>query len=479
MIGLIQNETLYEYDIRSLILAFCIGEKIELSSEEFDNSIYDFICRVFYAQEETLLELCAGETVLSEKVKGNCRDKKQFKNKLKAALYRLLSRHLNKKLPWGTLNGIRPTKLVFEDCALGKSREEMEAKLRKQYLVSQEKAELCVTVGLKETQLLKDIAYGKGYSLYVGIPFCPSTCLYCSFTSYPISAYKEYVDQYLDALLKEIRYVGDQYKDRQMVSLYVGGGTPTTLSPKQLGSLFGELRQCFDFNRIREITVEAGRPDSITPEKLAVLAENGVTRISINPQTMNNDTLKRIGRNHTAQDVADSFETARKLGFDNINMDTICGLPGEGIKELETTFGALKQLMPDSITVHALAIKRSAPLNQMREQYSFGADEQMIQYAQDACFSMEMEPYYMYRQKNIPGNFENIGFSLEEKECLYNILIMEELHDIVAVGAGASSKFLGPGKNVQRVENLKDVRQYTERIGEMILRKDKLLKSMC
>lgn len=479
MIGLIQNEILYEYDIRSLILAFCIGEKIELSSEEEDNSIYDFICRVLYGKEETLLELRAGETVISEKLIGDFRDKKKFKNSLKAALYRLLSHYFHKELPWGTLNGIRPTKLVFEDCSLGKTREEMEAKLCRDYLVSREKAELCVSVGLKETELLMGIPYKNSYSLYVGIPFCPSTCLYCSFTSYPISAYKEYADKYLDALIREIRYVGDQYKDRPMDSLYVGGGTPTTLSPKQLGRLFGELRSCFDFNRIREITVEAGRPDSITDEKLSVLSDYGVTRISINPQTMNNDTLRRIGRNHTAEDIADSFAAARKAGFDNINMDTICGLPGEGILELEKTFTALKELEPDSITVHALAVKRSAPLNQMRDQFSFGADDEMIRYAQRACIDMGMEPYYMYRQKNIPGNFENIGFSLEEKECLYNILIMEELHDIIAVGAGASSKIVGGRKNVQRVENLKDVRQYTQRIEEMILRKDKLLKSMC
>lgn len=199
MIGLIQNETLYEYDIRSLILAFCIGEKIELSSGGDDNSIYDFICRVFYGEEETLLELRAGESVISEKVRGDFRDKRNFKNSLKAALYRLLSCHLKKELPWGTLNGIRPTKLVFEDCMLGKTRADMKAKLRRDYLVSEEKADLCVSVGLKETELLKDISYESGYSLYVGIPFCPSTCLYCSFTSYPISAYREYVDQYLDA----------------------------------------------------------------------------------------------------------------------------------------------------------------------------------------------------------------------------------------------------------------------------------------
>lgn len=479
MIGLIQNEPLYEYDIRSLILAFCIGEKIELSSEEEDNSIYDFICKVFYGREQTLLELRTREDMISEKITGDCRDKKIFKNKLKAALYRLLSQHSGKELPWGTLNGIRPTKLVFEDCILGKSREQMTEKLQRDYLVSEEKAEICVTVASKETELLRQISYKKGYSLYVGIPFCPSTCLYCSFTSFPISAYKDYVETYLDSLIQEIHYVGDQYRDRQMTSLYVGGGTPTTLSPTQLNRLFGELRKSFDFQKIPEITVEAGRPDSITGEKLSVLAENGVTRISINPQTMNDDTLKRIGRKHTAEDVYTSFEAARSAGFDNINMDTICGLPGEGIKELETTFKALRNLDPDSITVHALAIKRSAPLNQMRDQFSFGADDQMIQYAQRACFDMGMEPYYMYRQKNIPGNFENIGFSKEEKECLYNILIMEELHDIIAVGAGASSKIVGSGKNIQRVENLKDVRQYTERIEEMILRKDKLLKSMC
>ena len=479
MIGLIQNETLYEYDIRSLILAFCIGEKIELSSEGDDNSIYDFICRVFYGEEETLLELRAGEFVISEKVRGDFRDKRNFKNSLKAALYRLLSCYFQKELPWGTLNGIRPTKLVFEDCLRGKSRADMQAKLCRDYLVSEEKADLCVSVGIKETELLKNITYESGYSLYVGIPFCPSTCLYCSFTSYPISAYREYADHYLDALIREIHYIGEQYRDREMISLYVGGGTPTTLSPEQLERLFGELKRCFDFGRVREITVEAGRPDSITAEKLSVLSENGVTRISINPQTMNNDTLRKIGRNHTAEDVADSFHAARKAGFDNINMDTICGLPGEGIRELETTFKALGELEPDSITVHALAIKRSAPLNQMRDQFSCGADDEMIRFAQRACFDLGMEPYYMYRQKNIPGNFENTGFSLEEKECLYNILIMEELHDIIAAGAGASSKIVGGRRNIQRVENLKDVRQYTERIEEMILRKDKLLKSMC
>ena len=188
------------------------------------------------------------------------------------------------------------------------------------------------SVGIKETELLKNITYESGYSLYVGIPFVQAHACTVLLRRIRFRHTGRYADHYLDALIREIHYIGEQYRDREMISLYVGGGTPTTLSPEQLERLFGELKRCFDFGRVREITVEAGRPDSITAEKLSVLSENGVTRISINPQTMNNDTLRKIGRNHTAEDVADSFHAARKAGFDNINMDTICGLPGEGIR---------------------------------------------------------------------------------------------------------------------------------------------------
>ena len=274
-------------------------------------------------------------------------------------------------------------------------------------------------------------------------------------------------------------YVAEKKKGCTLDTVYFGGGTPTSLSPEDLDTLITKLKNTFDFSTVQEFTVEAGRPDSITMEKLEVLKKHGVTRISINPQTMKQETLKIIGRRHTVEDVKDRFHMARELGFDNINMDLIIGLPEEDLDDVRSTMEQVKELGPDSLTVHSLAIKRAARLNTMKEVYKdlkITNTQEMIDLTAEYARGMGLEPYYLYRQKNMAGNFENVGYAKPGKACLYNILIMEEKGDILACGAGTTTKITYPDENrLERVENVKDVEQYISRINEMIERKEKLL----
>ncbi len=360
----------------------------------------------------------------------------------------------------------------------GKSENEIRDFMKQTYFVSEEKIGLSIEVAKRERALLEKLDYENGYSLYVGIPFCPSTCLYCSFTSFPLSVWNGRVDAYLDALEKEIDFTAEHFAGKRLNSIYIGGGTPTTLTPKQLKRLTGMLRAGFDFSDCLEFTVEAGRPDSITREKLAVLLGEGISRISINPQTMNDKTLEIIGRHHTAQQTIESFYLARELGFDNINMDVIVGLPGETLSDVEATMQKLAELGPDNLTVHSLALKRAARLKMQWDAYqnmTYENTDQTICLTADYAGQMGMVPYYLYRQKNMAGNFENVGYAKTGKEGIYNILIMEEVQTIVACGAGSISKRVYPDGRIKRCENVKDVASFIERIDEMIERKRKLL----
>ena len=346
------------------------------------------------------------------------------------------------------------------------------------YLTIPQKADICIEVAKREQQLFKDFQYEEEYCVYIGIPFCPSRCLYCSFTSYPIAAYEDKAGDYLKALYREMDFVAEAYRNKRLVSIYVGGGTPSVLSASQLEELIGHIRQAFSLRYLREFCVECGRPDSLTEEKLQALKKSGVQRISINPQTMSDDTLKLIGRAHTARQTKDAFAMARQAGFDNINMDIIAGLPGEGMEELLHTLSEIRELKPDSLTVHSLAIKRAANLNREWEQYRklvFGSTNEMLTAVDRCARESGLFPYYLYRQKNIPGKLENIGYAAEGKECVYNILIMEEKLDILAMGAGAASKFIFRDENrIERAENVKNVDEYIARVDEMMERKQKL-----
>lgn len=404
----------------------------------------------------------------------------EYKNAFKRFFYRALCEETGTTLPWGNMTGIRPTKIAMTMMEQGKSEEETADYLRTMHLVSEEKTALALDIAKRERQILSTLHYEDGYSLYVGIPFCPTTCLYCSFTSYPIGAWKKRVREYLHALEKEIDATAKMLRDKILDTVYIGGGTPTSLSAEELARLLTKLRSAFDFSSVQEFTVEAGRADSITEEKLRVLQENGVTRISVNPQTMKQETLDLIGRRHTVEQVKEAFQLARKVGFDNINMDIILGLPGETAADVAHTIGAIKALSPDALTVHSLAVKRASKLGRWIEENgatAYNNTEEIMEIAARGAADMDMVPYYLYRQKNMSGNFENVGYSRRGKYGIYNILINEEKQTIVALGAGSITKGVFPDDRIERCENVKDVAQYIERIDEMIERKRQLFKN--
>lgn len=399
---------------------------------------------------------------------------KGFKDVFKRFLYNVLNQITGKHLPWGNLTGIRPTKIAYSMLEQGRSDQFILEYYRQNHYVSMEKAELSLEIAKRERGLLSGIHYQGGYSLYIGIPFCPTTCLYCSFTSFPIAGYRNLVETYVDCLIREMELTAEVMKGRILDSVYIGGGTPTTLEPAQLDRLLTKLESMFDFSTVQEFTVEAGRADSITEEKLKVLHAHGVSRISVNPQTMKQETLDIIGRKASVEQVEQAYALARKVGFDNINMDLILGLPGELEADVQRTIDRVVELGPDSLTVHSLAIKRASKLNQWIQENGVSMlhnTDETMSIAAEGARRLGLVPYYLYRQKNMSGNFENVGYAREGKLGLYNILIMEEVQTIVACGAGSISKRVYPDGRIERCENVKEVAQYIERIGEMTERK--------
>lgn len=493
MIVVTLNKDNFAYDIHSLVKAFYPEQEVKVFVEGEKELQSDSGLPAFFVRFEQgricvgLRSICAptgGETADPNEEKGwqvmltDTEDRAAVKNELKQLLYRMLSEVTGRKLPWGTLTGIRPTKIAMQLLEQGKTGEEIREYMRSVYLASEEKAALSVDIAEKEREILSGIHYEKGYSLYIGIPFCPTTCLYCSFTSFPICAWKGRVTEYLDALEKEIDFVKEACPNKILDSVYIGGGTPTTLEPEQLDRLLSKVRNAFEWTHVKEFTVEAGRADSITRDKLRVLKKYGVTRISVNPQTMKQETLKLIGRQHTVKQVEEAFWLAREEGFDNINMDLILGLPGETEEDVADTIEQVKALGPDSLTVHSLAIKRASRLSQWILENGISTlhntDETMRIAAQGAQ-ELGMEPYYLYRQKNMSGNFENVGYARPGKAGIYNILIMEEKESILALGAGTISKAVYSDGRIERCDNVKDVSLYIEKIDEMIDRKRRLL----
>jgi oxygen-independent coproporphyrinogen-3 oxidase len=363
--------------------------------------------------------------------------------------------------PWGRLEGVRPTKIVGAPENRGKDENAIIQYFKDVYGTSEEKARLCVEVYNNERAILRN---NNGCSLYAGIPFCPSRCLYCSFTSFPIEKYNP--KNYLTALAKEAARL-----DVSPQNIYVGGGTPTSLCDDDLKRFFFIMEKFR--GKEEEFTVEAGRPDTITRSKLEILKSNGVARISINPQTLNNKTLAALTRKHTAEDFFRAFYLARELGFNNINADLILGLPGENIRDVERSLAEIEKLRPQSLTLHALAIKRASALKERLKEFPPGENiDQMIKISRETAKSMGMRPYYMYRQKNSAGGQENVGYALPGAECAFNVFSIEETQTIYAIGAGAVSKIVYPEENRhERIFNVKDVDEYINRIDEMIARK--------
>ena len=498
MICLIENIEDFNNDLRVMLMAFYMGVKIVTPENiakkpELADEI-EFTLKADFGEDGIRIYISDGlvlpEDMISNKMPGasnmdaaevvpdvfiscNYHDRKDTRNKLKLAIYNLLSKRTGKVLPWGSLTGVKPVKIAMAGIESGLSDDEVIEEYEKIYGASREKAEMCVRIARREKELIKTVDECQEYCLYIGIPFCPTRCLYCSFTSYPIAKYTDKVDLYLDAVEKEIKFVADSYKNKRLSSIYIGGGTPSSIGAEEMDRLCRMIEEKFDMSHVREFTIEAGRPDSTTFDKLVVMKNHNVSRISINPQTMNDETLKLIGRAHTSRQTAEAFENARNAGFDNINMDIIVGLPAETSESVSRTLDKIKKLSPESLTVHTLAVKRAANLKQEMDKYRdsiAGDTDKQLMLVNKAAGEMGLSPYYLYRQKNMAGNLENTGYSKRGLECLYNILIMEERTDIIGIGAGSSSKLVY-GTRTGRVENCKNVDEYISRIDEMIERK--------
>ncbi len=374
------------------------------------------------------------------------------------------------KPSWGILMGIRPTKLVFKMLEKGYGNNRIITELTDRYMLDTDKATLLLDVCKAEKSFVAEA--GKS-QIYIGIPFCPSRCSYCSFAAYEADKYRDEIPAYLDCLYKEMEGFSDVFKEAE--SVYIGGGTPTTLDEGQLDTLLGYVAGKVS-DKLKEFTVEAGRPDTITTGKLDAMRRHGVTRISINPQSFNDVTLKKIGRNHTANEVVEVFNAAKGMGFASVNMDLIAGLPGETAAEVEKTMDKVAALLPDNVTVHTLAIKRAAKLSETGGYDTMEARseiEPMLRIIYDRLSDLGYKPYYLYRQKQMLGQFENVGFERSGTPCLYNIHMIEETSPVYAFGAGTVSKQITSGK-ITRQDNPKNIHAYISGIDQIIAKKQQL-----
>ena len=381
---------------------------------------------------------------------------------------------------WGSLSGVRPTKLTTRALLEGKTPAEAEKLLRTRYHVSPERSRLCVEASeatVRAAQLLRP----QDVSVYVGIPFCPTRCAYCSFVSSSIERFSGLLEPYLDALVREIAHTGDLLRasGRTVRTLYIGGGTPTTLSAAQLRRLMEALRTHIDLTELVEYTVEGGRPDTLDAEKLETIASMGCGRMSINPQTMEDAVLRACGRPHKAADVLRAYGEAVDAGFGAINMDLIAGLPADTTAGFRRSLDAVAALHPANITVHTLALKKGADLFEKRENLPSAGDvAEMVAYAEQTLRTMGYKPYYLYRQKYMSGSFENVGWSRDNLDCLYNIYMMEEVHTILSLGGGGMNKVNLPDGTLRRFHNPKFPEQYIELLPGVLEQKQALFRLM-
>ena len=395
-------------------------------------------------------------------------------------LFRIMQELTGTTPPWGCLTGIRPVKKVNKLLDEGHKKDEIFSILKKEYFVSDEKLELAYQTALAQEGALKALDK-RSYSLYISVPFCPSRCSYCSFVSHSIEKpeAKKLIDPYVRKLceeIKELSLIAAQL-DLRLDTIYIGGGTPSALSAEQLEAVMDSVKKSFDISKTREYNVEAGRPDTITEKKLEIIRNFGATRISVNPQTMNDNVLKAIGRRHTAEDAAEAFRAARRLGFDNINMDTIAGLPTDTLDGFRHTIETLCRLDPESITIHTLTVKRASRLFSEQEKASDSCAGEMVSFGQKKLLETGYIPYYLYRQKNTVENLENVGFAKQGCQCLYNIYIMEEAQTILAAGAAGSTKLVNTdtGK-IERIFNYKFPYEYISEYDRMMEKKSGIIK---
>lgn len=456
----------FRFDVENLVRAFFPFEKIAADGERsivvetvFSEKTIHVFVKIFDKQAEETIALPEEDQDLA----------------LCVLLYRLLTETTGIRGKWGILTGVRPAKLMHK--LIGQLGESAAlAYFSDKLLVSEQKSRLTRRVAEAENRIIA-LSGEDSFSLYISIPFCPTRCSYCSFVSHSVQSAKNLIDPYVELLVREISETGRIAEDLglRLETVYFGGGTPTTLSAPQLEQIMTAVERCFDFSSLREYTVEGGRPDTITPEKLHVLRAHGAGRISINPQSFSDNVLKAIGRNHSSQQTLEAYAMARDAGFENINMDFIAGLPEDTREGFRDSIDRAVSLGADSITVHTLAMKRAAFLvteDLIHTVRGVDAVTDMVNYSNEKLTESGYFPYYMYRQSKSAGNLENVGWSRKDKECLYNVYMMDETHTVLAAGAGAVTKLRSPYENhIERIYNYKYPFEYIRDFDEMINRK--------
>ncbi len=472
----------FDYEMEKLIRLFLPFEKIEVL-HTLQTDIKYAVCKVEQTKNDTevfvKLVLENGEIESSALVDKAITDtKKETQHELGRQLFYCFSKLTGYCPDWGILTGVRPAKLFSHYCN-DYGNDYAEEFFKTKFLVSEQKLDLCKRA-VKGEEKIVSLSSENSFSLYLSVPFCPTRCSYCSFVSHSIEKAQDIIPQYVDLLCKELEITAEIVKDLglRLETVYMGGGTPTTLSAEQLNRVLGTVNSCFNMSTVREFTVEAGRPDTITEDKLLAIKLNGVTRISINPQTMNDSVLECIGRKHTAKDTVDAFKLARKIGFDNINMDLIAGLPTDDYESFKQTLDEILKLDPESVTVHSLSMKRASTLNTSGQHSEIGSGTEaskMVNYARDILTENNILPYYMYRQSKTVGNLENVGYAKSGFEGLYNVYIMDETHTILACGASAVTKLKDNSqKNIKRIFNFKYPYEYIRAFEEQISRKTEI-----
>lgn len=457
----------YSYDMQKLCTVFFPFEKIKSSGED----------NIEIITEADGSRLCVFVRFFEKEIKKEAffDDENDMSGTLSVLLYKALSELTGFKPPWGILYGVRPAKLMRR---LSGEIGEIAARAHfiENCLVTAQKTDLTAEVMHREEKIIS-LSSDKSFSLYVSIPFCPTRCSYCSFVSHSIERTHKLLEPYVALLLRELKCTGQIAKKLglRLETVYFGGGTPTTLSAAQLKSIFEAIDRYFDLSSLREYTVEAGRPDTVTEEKLVALREAGVGRISINPQSFNDKVLEAIGRRHTGRQTEEAFKLAVKYGFDNINMDLIAGLPKDDLTSFKNSVDTAISLKAQSVTVHTLAMKSASYMVTDRSSYDLSdklVSAEMVDYSDEKLKDSNYYPYYMYRQSKSVGNLENVGWCKDGCDCLYNVYMMDETHSVFAVGAGAVTRLKNPDNGkIERIYNFKYPYEYIDRFEELIARK--------
>ncbi len=486
---ILDDKHLFKREMETLFDLFREEEdRLIFVEQSTENQTKDNIVKLSYDVVEDTANISIEATVNQKKYQFSYNNKvdkqasqkvirKKIKHGISYVWVQLLEAVTGKVHEWGILTGIRPTKLYHQYYS-SLSKQELVKKFTEEYLIQPEKIELLHQIVERQLKVIPDLhQLDQEVSIYIGIPFCPTKCAYCTFPAYSIRGKTGTVEEFLQALDMEIKAIGAWIKEnqRKVTTIYFGGGTPTSIEAEQLDQIFETLSQWIPLDQVREITVEAGRPDTITIDKINVLKKWNVDRISINPQTFTQETLEIIGRHHTVEETIEKFTLARKMEINNINMDLIIGLPSERLPELKDSLDQIEQLQPESLTIHTMAFKRASFLTHNKKSFEITEQEEiirMMEYAKEWTTNHQYYPYYLYRQKNMLGNLENIGYALNGKESLYNILIMEEKQTIIGLGSGAASKMVSPRtKEIERIPNPKEPKVYIETIDEVISKK--------